>query len=284
MRIPITDKSEQNAETEEVSDYHTATAAPAEPISVQDAEGGNVDARQASRKAWASGYDAGGGQRTPLQDADDASDKHNERRQAEQEMEEKQAGGEVDTQTKDPKPSTVNPDGGMPTNPGGNEESSGPNPANEADGSLPEEFSDPLKEAENKLLHLAADFENYKRQASRRETEVRERANRNLIEDILPVLDNFQRALEAARNAKDVESVRVGVEFIAQQLQEVLRNHGVEPIEAQGKSFDPMHHEALEEVAGSGHPEGTVVNEATRGYKYRGQVLRPSRVRVAGKQ
>jgi len=80
-----------------------------------------------------------------------------------------------------------------------------------------------------------------------------------------------------------VESLRVGVEFIAQQLRDTLKNYGVEPIEAQGRKFDPLHHEALEEVSDSGHPEGTVVDEAQRGYSYKGQVLRPSRVRVAGK-
>jgi molecular chaperone GrpE len=96
------------------------------------------------------------------------------------------------------------------------------------------------------------------------------------------VLDNLERALEAANNAKDVDSVRMGVEFIAQQFREVLRGHGVEVIEAQGKAFDPAHHEALEEISGTEHPEGTVAHEVQRGYKFNGRVLRPSRVRVAG--
>ena len=138
-------------------------------------------------------------------------------------------------------------------------------------------------EHDEKFLRLAADFENYKRQSARRANEDSERAARRVFEDLLPVLDNFERALEAARGANDVESLRVGIEFIAQQLRDALRGHGVEVIEAQGQKFDPLLHDALEEVANSGQPEGTVIGEAQRGYSFKGQVLRPSRVRVAGK-
>lgn len=140
-----------------------------------------------------------------------------------------------------------------------------------------------LTQSEDKFLRAVAELENFKRQAARRETEARERAARNVIEDLLPVLDNFERALEAAQTAKDVEGVRVGVEFIAQQLRDTLRGHGVETIETKGQVFDPLKHDALEEVRGSEHPEGTILSEAQRGYTYKGQILRPSRVRVAGK-
>jgi molecular chaperone GrpE len=139
-----------------------------------------------------------------------------------------------------------------------------------------------LAERDNQLLHLTADFENYKRQAARRESEVRERAVRGVLEDLLPVLDNFERAVQAAQNAKDVESLRIGIEFILQQLQESLSGQGVERIEAKGHAFDPLRHEALEEVPGDGAAPGTVVDEAQSGYLYKGQVLRPARVRVAG--
>jgi len=136
-------------------------------------------------------------------------------------------------------------------------------------------------EVDDRLLRLAADFENYKRQAARREIEVRERAVRSVVEDLLPVLDNFERALQAARNAKDVDTLRIGVEYIFQQFSDALKSHGIEPIQAHGKPFDPLHHDALEEVQSEEHPEGTVVEEAQRGYSFKGKVLRPSRVRVA---
>lgn len=138
-------------------------------------------------------------------------------------------------------------------------------------------------ENDERFLRAVAELENFKRQAARREQEARERASRNVIEDLLPVLDNFERALEAARTAKDVEGVRTGIEFIAQQLRDALKGHGVESIESLGQKFDPLKHDALEEVAGSEHPEGTILSEAQRGYTFKGQILRPSRVRVAGK-
>lgn len=157
------------------------------------------------------------------------------------------------------------------------------------DGMEADLIGDPLAEAQAalaerdaQLLQLAADFENYKRQAARREGEVRERAVRTVLEDLLPVLDNFERAVQAAQNARDVESLRIGIEFILQQLQESLRSQGVETIEAKGQLFDPLLHEALEEVPGEGEAPGTVVDEVQSGYVYKGQVLRPARVRVAG--
>lgn len=137
-----------------------------------------------------------------------------------------------------------------------------------------------LAETKAQLLQLAADFENYKRQAARRESETRDRTVRSVVEDLLPVLDNFERAVDAAKNATDVESLRVGVEFILQMFQEALRNNGVQPIEAKGQSFDPLHHEAIEEIESDEAP-GTIVEEAQRGYVYKGHVLRASRVKVA---
>ena len=137
-----------------------------------------------------------------------------------------------------------------------------------------------LAETKAQLVHLAADFENFKRQAARRESEARDRAVRSLVEDLLPTLDNFKLAVEASRNSSDVESLRIGVEFILQMFEEALRNNGVKPIEAKGKSFDPLQHEALEQVESEEAP-GTVVEEAQRGYVYKDQVLRASRVKVA---
>lgn len=137
-----------------------------------------------------------------------------------------------------------------------------------------------LNEAKAQLVQMAADFENYKRQVARRESEARDRAVRGVVEDLLPVLDNFERAVQAAENASDMESLRVGIGFILQMFQEALRNNGVTAIEAKGQSFDPLHHEAIEEVESSEAP-GTVVEEAQRGYVYKGHVLRASRVKVA---
>ena len=138
-----------------------------------------------------------------------------------------------------------------------------------------------LAQAKAALLQLAADFENFKRLSARRETEARDRAVRSFTEDLLPVLDNFERAVDAAKNATDVASVRVGVEFILQMLRDSLKSHGVTVIAALGQPFDPMQHEAVEEIEADGASAGTIVEETLRGYAFKGQVLRASRVKVA---
>lgn len=143
------------------------------------------------------------------------------------------------------------------------------------------QVSEELTQTKAALLQIAADFENYKRSTARRESEVKDRAVRSLVEDLLPVLDNFQRAVDASQTATDVASLRIGVEFILQMFQNALQNHGVTPIDAQGKPFDPMQHEALDQVEVEGHEPGTVVEETQRGYTYKGQVLRASSVKVA---
>ena len=129
-------------------------------------------------------------------------------------------------------------------------------------------------------MHLAADFENFKRQALRREQETRERAVRSVLEDLLPVLDNFERAVEAAATTSDVQSLKIGVEYILKQFQEAISSSGAQPIDAVGKPFDPAQHDAIEEIDSDQKP-GTVVQDVQRGYLYKDKVLRPSRVRVA---
>lgn len=291
---------------------------PTVPPASQPIEGstGNRIMNSAGEIAGPGGADVTGGDLTDPQDAEKAVQKNIDSRTEEQEMFRRQMEGEVGTQTQDLKPSPAHPKEGLPANPSGKENTGGADDsATEGDeaggasasgrdsasategtssasasatdtsnsGASAGSVARAVGEGDDRFLQLAADFENFKRQAARRETETRERAARSILEDLLPVLDNFERALDAARNARDVESVRVGVEFIAQQLRDALKNHGVEPIQAQGQPFDPLHHEALEEVSGSEQPEGTVVEEAQRGYSFKGHVLRPSLVRVAGK-
>ena len=144
-----------------------------------------------------------------------------------------------------------------------------------------ESEEDRVAEVEQKLVYLAADFENYKRQTDRRIKEAGERATRRVLEQLLPVLDNFNLALQYSGTAKDVASLKVGLDFVGQQMETALRGAGLEPIESTGQKFDPAQHEALEEVEREGVTPGTIVEEAQRGYSYAGQTLRPSRVRVA---
>lgn len=138
-----------------------------------------------------------------------------------------------------------------------------------------------LAEAEAKLAYLAADFENYKRQTSRRLDEERHRTARKVFESLIPVIDNFSLALRQANNSNDMESLKIGLNFIGQQLDSTLAGAGLEPINALGQQFDPTRHEALEELEVEGKETGVVVEEAMRGYAFEGNVLRPAKVKVA---
>lgn len=224
-----------------------------------------------------------GGEVTPLVDAAAAMDQTQHNRILDSEVEAGQQAGQVDLQNTSARPAAEHPEGGMPHAP-----AAPPHPAPLQDGEAPPataetvSLADELVTARDQLLRLAADFQNFKRLAAQREQEARERAVQGLLLDLLPVLDNFERAVEAAHKTSDLNSLRIGVEYILQQLQDVLKQYHIEEIPAAGRRFDPAHHDAVEEVHGSGQEPGTVVHESQRGYLYKGRLLRPSRVKVAG--
>ncbi|RYG68092.1 nucleotide exchange factor GrpE [bacterium] len=155
-------------------------------------------------------------------------------------------------------------------------------PAEEVSEDTPaDEAAQQLAEAQEKLAYLTADFENYKRQTTRRIEEERVRSKRRVLETIFPAIDNFNLALKHAGTAQDVASLKIGLDYIAQQLEAALTESGLAPIETKGQQFDPTKHDALEEIEVEGVAPGTIVEETQRGYTLDGQVLRPSRVKVA---
>lgn len=124
---------------------------------------------------------------------------------------------------------------------------------------------------------VQADFENYKKQQLRRQTEHLERATEGMVEELLPVMDSFELALGALIDAED--NVRKGVELVFAELLGVMEKAGVERIDALGKAFDPTEHEAVFQEDGDGEP---IVAEILRtGYRLKGRVLRPAMVKVA---
>ena len=132
------------------------------------------------------------------------------------------------------------------------------------------------------LRRSQAEFVNYqKRSRSQAETD-RTYAVVPLANDLLAVLDNFERAIEAARQSGS-EAIITGLDLVYKQLTEALTKHGVVPIEALGQPFDPNVHEALMQQPDADRPEGTVVLELGRGYRLHDRVLRPSRVAVSVK-
>jgi molecular chaperone GrpE len=137
-----------------------------------------------------------------------------------------------------------------------------------------------LEEALQRYLRLAADFDNYRRRTRQEMEDVRKNAAEHLIGELLPVLDNFERALATARPLFP-ENVATGIDMIYRQLWHVLAQSGVQPVEAVGKPFDPAFHEAFEQVETDDAPEGTVIEEVQKGYLLHGKVLRPVLVKVA---
>ena len=143
-----------------------------------------------------------------------------------------------------------------------------------------ESLAQQLADSQEKLAYLAAELENYKRQSVRRLDEERDRTARRTFEQLLPALDTFGMAMQYADKAKSVDELKTGLNFVEQQMATALQNAGIEAIPAVGETFDPQKHEAIEEIE-SNLPSGKVAHEAQRGYIYKGQVLRPARVKVA---
>lgn len=131
----------------------------------------------------------------------------------------------------------------------------------------------------NRLLRLQADFDNYRRRTARERDDFARYAAATLCEALLPVLDNFQLALEA--KGQDPASVVKGVEMIYRQLLDVLQKEGLTPVEALGQQFDPAKHEAAMQERTDQHPDNTVIAELRRGYYLKDKLLRPAMVKVA---
>jgi len=139
-----------------------------------------------------------------------------------------------------------------------------------------------LAEANERHLRLYADFENFKKRAQRERDETRRAAVESVLGRLLPVVDTFEMAMMAAQMpGTSVETLRAGVQMIQGQLRGVLGEFGVEEIDAMGKPFDPLFHEAVSQQETLDVPEGQVVQQMRRGYRCRERLLRAASVVVA---
>ena len=129
-------------------------------------------------------------------------------------------------------------------------------------------------------LRSQADFENYKKRASREKGEAIKYANSALLQQLVSVLDNFELGLAAAKGQSHESPIYSGMVLVQKQLNDLLAENGLEPIEAEGKKFDPNLHEAIGHEPGES-PEGTVIRQARRGYRLKDRLLRPARVVVS---
>lgn len=134
----------------------------------------------------------------------------------------------------------------------------------------------------DQLLRARADFENSRKRLVREKEESLKFANQALLSDLLPLLDHLELGLQAAEAAQDVSSVVSGLKLIQGQFERFLIDHGVTPIDAIGKPFDPHLHEALGQEPASGKTEGTVLHQRRRGYQMGERLLRPASVVTVG--
>jgi molecular chaperone GrpE len=133
----------------------------------------------------------------------------------------------------------------------------------------------------DRLLRKQAEFDNYRKRTERERIQLSEAAAADLVTDLLPVVDDMERALKADAGGEATEAIRRGVELIHKQLLETLRKRGVKPIESLGADFDPHFHQAVAHEPADGRREGEVVEEFSRGYMLGDRLLRPAMVKVA---
>lgn len=152
-------------------------------------------------------------------------------------------------------------------------------PVGEPTEATPEPEEERVRQLEAQIVRLRADFENFRRRTERDRAEVGDRAQAELLKTVLPVLDNMDRALVLLEQEAPPEWCR-GMVLVHQAFVEALGRAGAEPIEAQGRPFDPLVHDAVTLCRDESLPDGAVADVLLRGYMFRGRVLRPAKVRV----
>ena len=132
-----------------------------------------------------------------------------------------------------------------------------------------------------RLLRKTAEFDNYRKRTDRERVQLSEAAAADLIEELLPLVDDLDRALKADAGPDGGDAIRRGVELIHKQLLDTLRKRGVKPIDSLGADFDPHYHMAVAHEPADGRREGEIVEEFGRGYMLGDRLLRPAMVKVA---
>jgi len=137
------------------------------------------------------------------------------------------------------------------------------------------------KEYLGRLERLHADFDNYKKRQEKKQKEFIEFANERLINNLLSVIDNLERALDSTKNEKDTKAIKEGINYTLKEFRNILQKEGVKPMQSIGHRFDPYKHEAVMRIETDKYSEDTVTEEFRKGYYIKSKVLRPAIVKVA---
>lgn len=157
-------------------------------------------------------------------------------------------------------------------------------PAPEAtpDGEIAEvDFQAEAAKLKDLALRARADLDNFRKRSLREKEDAIRYANNGLLEKLLPVIDNFELGLDAARNATDAASVLQGMSMVHRQLQDFIRSQGLEEVPADGEAFDPNKHDAVSQEFSAEVPEGNVIRQVRKGYKLKDRLLRAASVIVS---
>jgi molecular chaperone GrpE len=130
-------------------------------------------------------------------------------------------------------------------------------------------------------LRARADLDNFRKRALREKEEAIRYANNGLLERLLPVIDNFELGLDAAKCAADTASILQGMSMVQKQLQDFLKNNGLEEVQAEGEAFDPNKHDAVSQEFSADIPDGHVIRQVRKGYKIKDRLIRASSVIVS---
>lgn len=133
-----------------------------------------------------------------------------------------------------------------------------------------------------RLLRAQADFDNFRRRTQKEKEDLAKYASAGLITELIPVIDNFERAMATKPDSPELESFTKGVDMIFRQLSDVLKSTGLTPMETVGQPFNPEFHQAVMQVESDEHEEGIVVEELQKGYILKDKVIRPAMVKVSG--
>ncbi|GBG12209.1 nucleotide exchange factor GrpE [Paenibacillus agaridevorans] len=144
------------------------------------------------------------------------------------------------------------------------------------------ELTKQAEENQQRYLRAQADFDNFRRRTMKEKEELAQYASMKLIDQLVPIVDNFERALAAASSNSDYDSLAKGIDMIFRQLFQTLEAEGLKAIEAVGQPFNPEFHQAIMTVESDEYEEGIVVEEVQKGYMLKEKVLRPAMVKVSG--
>ncbi|RAU94189.1 nucleotide exchange factor GrpE [Paenibacillus sp. YN15] len=137
------------------------------------------------------------------------------------------------------------------------------------------------EENQERYLRTQADFDNFRRRSRQEKEDFAKYASSKLVEQLLPVLDNFERAMAASKDSRDFDSLLKGLDMIQRQLGQTLEQEGLKAMNAEGEPFNPEFHQAVMQVESDEHGEGIVVEEMQKGYMFKDKVLRPAMVKVS---